>query len=249
MKQILEGVFVSKIVLPFGSLEKATFIERPNRFVVSCRLESNQEIVDAHLGDPGRLKELLLPRATIFLRSNNQSHRKTKWSVILVEEPSTLTLVSVQSTLVNQLTKLALEQNGLPELAPWELVRPEFSHGSSRWDFLLQNSKGKQLLLEVKSCSLVEEGVAMFPDAVTARGAKHLSELSKLQTSGKFETAVLFVVQRSDAEIFRPAEHIDPTFAAALRVAQNQGVRVMVRGTKVSKEAITWGSALPFKLT
>lgn len=239
---------MSEIFVPFGELVEAIFVARPNRFIVQCSLESSKEIVDAHLADPGRLKELLVPGVRLYLRGNNQPHRKTKWSVILVEEPISFTLVSVQSTLVNQLTNRALEQKRFEELREWDIVRPEFSHGASRWDFLLEDSQENQLLLEVKSCSLVEEGVAMFPDAVTARGTKHLEELTELQTSGKFKTAVLFVVQRGDAKFFKSAKHIDPAFAKALCTAHQQGVTVMVRGTKVTFKGVEWGNSIPFNL-
>lgn len=239
---------MSSIFIPFGDLVEATFLERPNRFTVRCRLKATNQVVEAHLADPGRLKELLLPKARLYLRYINKPHRKTKWSVVLVEEPDHFTLVSLQSTLVNQLTELALQRDGLGELRAWQLVRAEYSYGGSRWDFLLQNSQGEKLLLEVKSCSLVHEGIAMFPDAVTARGKKHVEELTKFQGEGEFTTAILFVVQRSDARVFRPADHIDPAFGKALREAHHQGVQILVRATQVSLDGINWGRALPVEL-
>lgn len=238
---------MSTISIQFGDLVEATFLERPNRFIVLCCLVEQNQVVEAHLADPGRLKELLLPGARLYLRHSNQPHRKTKWSVVLVEASDGLTLVSVQSTLVNQLTALALEKDGLPELGAWNLVRPEYSYDGSRWDFLLENSQAEQLLLEVKSCSLVHDGVAMFPDAVTERGKRHVQELTRLHAEGVFSTAVLFVIQRSDAHIFRPADHIDPAFGQALRAANLEGVQVLVRDTVVSTTGIDWGRALPVK--
>lgn len=240
---------MSKISLQFGDLIEATFLERPNRFVVRCLVTESNQVVEAHLADPGRLKELLLPGVRVYLRFSNQPHRKTKWSVVLVEAPDSFTLVSLQSTLVNQLTALALERGGLPELHSWNLTRPEYSYGGSRWDFLLQNGQGKQLLLEVKSCSLVNGGVAMFPDAVTERGKRHVQELTRLQAEGVYAGAILFVVQRSDAHSFRPADHIDPHFGQALRRAFAQGVQILVRATEVSRIGINWGRALPAELS
>lgn len=213
-------ILQEKFSIEFGELTTAIFIERPNRFLVSCRLETG-EVVEAHLADPGRLKELLLPGALLYLRFVDNPKRKTKWSVILVKAPGKDTLVSLQSTLANRIARKALEHGAILELADWQVVRPEYSLGKSRWDFLLEDKQENKLLLEVKSCTLVHDGVAMFPDAVTERGKKHLQELTQLHTSGDFACAVLFVVQRNDAKVFKPAQHIDPAFAEALRVARD----------------------------
>lgn len=204
-------------------------------------------MVEAHLADPGRLRELLLPGVRLYLRSVDHPKRRTKWSVVLVETEESV-LVSLQSTLVNQLTAQALEQWAIPELAGWELIRPEYAHGSSRWDFLLGRGS-ERLLLEVKSCTLVQAGEAMFPDAVTARGTRHIRELTELQAGGELQGAVLFVVQREDAGRFRPADHIDPAFGQALREAQQQGVQILVYACRLDRERIIWGQKLPAHLT
>ena len=238
-----------EVFLEFKQLTSAVFVERPNRFVVRCRLGDPDELVEAHLADPGRLKELLVPGANVYLLPADKPGRKTKWSVLLAEAPDGKTLVSVQSTLANRIAEEALRAKAVHGLEDWELQRAEYSLGSSRWDFLLAGQDGKQLLLEVKSCTLVEDQVAMFPDAVTARGRRHLEELTALQAAGEMEGAVLFVVQRSDAEEFRPAEHIDPAFAQALRGAVQQGVRVFVHRCAVDLTGIRWGKPIQVNLS
>lgn len=238
-----------KISIPFADLTRATFLERPNRFIVRCSLEESNKIVEAHLADPGRLLELLVPGAPLYLRQSSDPKRKTKWSVILVEADGQGTLVSLQSTLVNSLTALVLQEKALPELAQWEYRRQEYSYAGARWDFLLQNEQGKQLLLEVKSCSLVHSGLAMFPDAVTERGKRHVQKLTELHRQGELEAAILFVVQRSDAKAFRPASHIDPNFSKALVQAFEQGVQVFVYNCQVHKTGIDWGRALPINFS
>lgn len=237
-----------KIYVPFGELEKASFIERPNRFVVRCKLTHSSEIVEAHLADPGRLKELLVPDAPIYVKYVNSPKRKTKWSVVLVRDTESNTLVSVQSTLVNQLAKKALKLQVIPELQEWQFVRAEHSLGNSRWDFLLNNNCGKQRLVEVKSCSLVQNEIAMFPDAVTTRGQKHVKELIRLQKEGDFTSTIVFIIQRSDAKLFRPADHIDLAFGQALREANEQGVLVLAYKSIVNLDGIELGEALPIDL-
>jgi len=235
------------LFLEFGPLVPAYFLARPNRFLVHCQLEQSGELVEAHLADPGRLKELLLPGALLYLRRSTNPKRRTKWSVMLIQAPGPV-LVSLQSTLVNQLAARALAQKAIPALAPWDLVRAEYAYGGSRFDFLLENGRGERLLLEVKSCTLVQDGTAMFPDAVTARGAKHVLKLAELQKEGAFRGGVLFVVQRSDAVVFRPASHIDPKFAQALSAAHRAGVYVAAYNSRVEERCITWGQELPVQL-
>ena len=237
----------SNLSLEFGPLVRAVFLERPNRFLAICQLECSSETVEAHVADPGRLKELLVPGAVVYLRSSDNPTRRTKWSVILVEAPGAV-LVSLQSALVNQLTDMALRNKAVAELEDWELVNREYTVGKSRFDFLLRKSRGKQMLLEVKSCTLVQDGMAMFPDAVTTRGRRHLQELTHLQASGAYGGTVLFVVQRSDARAFKPAEHIDPQFAEALRQAHQGGLGVLVYDCKVDVHGIAWGQRLPVDL-
>jgi len=232
------------VSIRFGDLATASFLDRPNRFIVRCRLTETGEDVQAHLADPGRLKELLLPGATLHLRFVDDPQRKTQWSAVLVLAPDHRTYVSLQAALANRLVEQALKAGIIGQLANWDTKRREYAYGSSRWDFLLKNSKGRQMLLEVKSCTLVQDGVAMFPDAVTERGRRHVQELTRLRDKSGFETAVLFVVQRGDGKIFRPAVHIDPAFAEALKVAHHSGVKVFVYDCAVDPMGITWGREL-----
>lgn len=235
------------IRLPFGPLRRATFLERPNRFLLRCKL--GEEPVEAHLPDPGRLQELLFPGAPVWLSPSDNSRRRTRWSAVLAQDPKSGALVSIQSTLVNYLVQEALAAGALEEFSQWDLIRSEYLYASSRWDFLLGRPDGKRLLLEAKSVTLVEGGTAMFPDAVTARGRRHVLELAELQQAGEFETALLFVVQRDDAVRFAPARHIDPAFTMALQLAHEQGVKVYARACEVRLDGIILKDPLPVCLT
>lgn len=243
------GAEVTKPVsIEFGDLVEALFLERPNRFLVVCRLQETGKEVLAHLADPGRLKELLLPGAKLFLRFAHHPRRKTKWSVVLVQTPDETTYVSLHAAMANQLTSEALQAGVIADLAHWDIERQEYTYGGSRWDFLLQRDQGL-MLLEVKSCTLVQDGMAMFPDAVTARGRRHVQELTALVSKGKFAGAVLFVIQREDAAAFRPAGHIDPDFAEALKRADQHGVKLFAYNCQVRPESITWGQELRMELS
>lgn len=226
--------------LPFNTrLHHATFLRRPNRFIVEARLDTGEEVV-AHLPDPGRLKELLLPEASIWLRHVDNPSRKTQWSIVCSQAPEGDVLVSLDTTLPNQLVTKALQQQEFLPLCQWAYVRQEFTYGGSRWDVLLREGE-KQLLLEIKSVTLSEAGVAYFPDAVTARGTKHVKELTAIQQSGDYETAILLLAQREDVTEIRPAYHIDPHFSAALQEAEKCGVRLLGHTSKVTLEGIELG--------
>ena len=122
------------VSIEFGPLHEAEYVERPNRFILYCRLLNSGKLVSAHLADPGRLTELLVPGVRVWLRYIDAPHRKTKWSAILVETHEG-SLVSLQSTLVNHLVKKALQRDSLEELKGWDYVRAEYPLNHSRWDF------------------------------------------------------------------------------------------------------------------
>lgn len=244
------------------NLVRARFLRRPNRFVVHALLDepvehaqdggdgpllraaSGDEVV-CHLPDPGRLNELLMPEKRLWLRPADRSSRKTDWSVVLVEAPTGDGLVSVDTTLPNRLIRRALEANALDELDGWRLERAEMPMGRSRLDFLLAGGDGRRLALEVKSVTLVEDGEGLFPDAVTARGTRHVEELAEIAGRQGWEAAVLFVLQRDDAGSIRAARSIDPDFADALARGREAGLRVLGRRCRVTMERVTLDDPVP----
>lgn len=205
-------------------------------------------MVEAHLPDPGRLEELLLEGRRMRLRPAAAPGRKTDWTAVLVESPGGEGWVSIDTTLPNRLVERALREGALPELAGWELEASEVSIGASRFDFVLREEDASgQLVLEVKSVTLVEEGLGLFPDAVTARGARHVRELAELAGSGDRAAAVLFLVQREDARAVMAAPSIDPDFAAALASARREGVRVLARRCRVDTERVSLDEPIPVR--
>ena len=254
-----------------GPLREARFVERPNRFLLRCALPVREEraagsegglavresapsgrapeVVDVHMADPGRLEELLLPDRRVWIRYAASPTRKTDWSAVLVEAPDGRGLVSVDTTMPNRLIHRALAERSLEEFDGWKLERAEFPLGRSRIDFLLRQGV-RSLALEVKSVTLVEDGVALFPDAVTARGARHVRELTEIagtvdEGGTHWEAAILFVLQRGDARRIEAARSIDPDFADALAEAKAAGVRVLGRRCRVTPDRLELGPPVP----
>jgi sugar fermentation stimulation protein A len=209
-----------------GRLTKATFKERANRFLVRCNTGAGE--VEAHLPNPGRLWELLLPGATLYLSSNKtldapqRAKRKTGYTTVAVERKGSP--IFLHTHLTNQVARYLIERGAIPSLEQAEIVRGEVPYGTSRFDFLL-NDNGDDLYLEVKSCTLFGNSVAMFPDAITERGTKHLRELADMARKG-INSLILFIVHYPHVRWFMPDFHTDYAFSSALLGARHD-VRVV----------------------
>ena len=228
-----------------GPLTTARFLHRPNRFLLQVRLEDTGIEVEAHMADPGRLRELLLPEKRLWLRPASKPERKTRWTAVLVESPDGSGLISLDSTLPNRLIAEALRERAISELSEWEFVRAEVTMGRSRFDFLLSRGESDRMVLEVKSVTLVEDGIALFPDAVTERGARHVRELAEIAARPGWEAAVLFVLQRPTPKKSERPESIDPKFSDALVRAAEAGVKILGRRCRVLEDRVELGSAVP----
>lgn len=205
-----------KVTVVWGS-----FRRRTNRFAAEVSIGGSVERV--HVPSSGRMKELLVPGSRIGLLPASQPSRKTKYSAVFVEAGEGL--VSIDSQLPNRLVEKWLWEGKLVEFRSLEQVIPEVRYGESRFDFLVATSGGRECLIEVKSVTLVDKGIALFPDAPTERGARHMRALARAETQG-VSGCVIFVVQRGDAVCFRPNAEQDPMFTAALRSASMAGVQV-----------------------
>jgi len=203
-----------------GRIVKGNFLERPNRFLALVKVEGN--ILPSFLPDPGRMWELLTPGTEVILRKASDGNRKTDYDLIAVFHNSQI--VSVDSRVPNKLVFEALKNKDIEELSAYDLAKSEFSYGHTRFDFLLTNEHAR-CLLEVKSCTLVKNGVAMFPDAPTERGRRQVRGLMKAKKEG-FRACVLFIIQRTDAQVFAPNDETDPEFGKVLRDAALEGVEI-----------------------
>ena len=219
----------SKLPL-FGRIIKAHFISRPNRFLIRCKL--NGRIVSAFLPNPGRLQELLLPGRTIYLIEEDKTEgRKTRYTAVAVDRDGHPIMLHTLRT--NDVARYLLQKRKIPGLERARILRSEVRVGRSRFDFLLKE-KGKEVLLEVKSCTLVGKKMAMFPDAVTERGTRHLEELARLREEG-MKTIILFIVHWPLACVFMPDFHTDLKFSQTLLNIRGK-VRVIPLSVRWNKD-------------
>lgn len=208
-----------------GTYCTAKFKDRPNRFLAKVELMSTNppnKIIEAHVPDPGRLKELFLPEALVILRRSYKRGRKTQYSLIAVKIGDIW--VNIDSQLTNRLFKE--EFTNIPRFQRYEIIQSEYTFGNSRLDFLMRDTDNDQkALIEVKSVTLVKKGVALFPDAPTKRGVKHVKELIKAIKKG-YQSFIVFIIKRNDAFSFKPNVEIDPEFSNTLVSSLQYGVQV-----------------------
>ncbi|AOM83452.1 DNA/RNA nuclease SfsA [Salisediminibacterium beveridgei] len=225
-------------------LIETAYIARKNRFLMEVALGETGERVDVHLADSARLTELLIPGKTIYVSCHNAPHRKTNYTARLIENQDGSGLVSIFSTMPNQLAEQIIHHKLIPELASYTHKAREVRIGPSRFDHVLKMNL-KQAILEVKGITWVEDGTAFFPGAVTARGKRHVEELQELNCSEDTETFILFVVQRADASNVQMAEVVDPLFSKALKNAKKSGVHVLACTMNVSTEGVSFKQTIP----
>ena len=231
-----------------GEMVRARFLSRTSRFSVLAELADGAGKVgrfECHLPNPGRLKELLVPGAGLLLRpAKDPDRRKTKFDVFAVVAYGHA--VVVDSRVANHIMREAFSSGEVPGFSGYELVKSEPQFGKSRLDFLLA---GDELwLVEVKSCTLVRDGRALFPDAPTKRGRRHLMELVKAVEEG-YRASVIFVVQREDAEVFMPNDETDPDFGDALRVAAARGVEAIALAARFREWSVELAGEVPVDLS
>lgn len=226
-------------------LVPAVLIRRYKRFLADARLEDGREIT-AHCANPGSMMGLADPGSRIWLEPNDDPKKKLKYGWRLVEHADGH-YTGVDTSVPNRALKSALRAHAIPELADYPLVRPEVKYGEkSRIDFLLSGDGKPDLYVEVKSVTLSRRpGLAEFPDSVTARGAKHLSELQAMIAEGH-RAMMLYLVQRTDATSVTLAADIDPAYAAAFDAARAAGVEVLAYGCRISPQEIEIGAPLAF---
>ncbi|MGQ9721986.1 MAG: DNA/RNA nuclease SfsA [Candidatus Jordarchaeum sp.] len=222
---------------------EAFFKERVNKFLTVA--EVNRTSVPCFLPDPGRLEELLYPGVKVLLADRTKKYRKTRYDLIAVYHNGQL--ISLDSRIPNKLIFEALKNKRLDEFKEYLTIIPEYKFYDSRIDFMLDNGD-KKCLLEVKSCTTVINGVALFPSAPTLRGRRHLIELMKAFEEG-YRSCILFVVQRTDAKVLRPYDLIDQKFGEILRKAYNQGVEVYAYFSEFVGKEITIRGKIPVDLT
>jgi len=226
-------------------LVPASLVRRYKRFLADMEL-SDGKIVTAHCPNPGSMMGLMDPGMRCWLEPNSHPSRKLKFGWRLVQHENGH-FTGIDTLVPNRLLRGALYSRQMRELGEYTRIRPEMLYGeSSRADFLLSGDGLPDCYLEVKSVTLSrEDGLAEFPDSVTARGTKHLRELSAMTALGH-RAVTLYLIQRTDARAVKIASDIDPAYADGVSKALAAGVEVMALGTRISPEGVKIGQPLPF---
>jgi sugar fermentation stimulation protein A len=214
----------------YDRIKKGTFISRPNRFIANVVVDGNMEA--AHVKNTGRCKELLVEGATIYLQEHENTNRKTKWSLINVKKEERL--INMDSQAPNKVFYEWLKEGKL--FKDIKFIKPEYTYKNSRIDFYLETNTDK-ILIEVKGVTLEENNIAMFPDAPTIRGVKHVFELCSSIEQG-YKAYIVFVIQMNQIHYFTPNVKTHREFADALNYANIKGVNILALDCDVTENSL-----------
>lgn len=226
-----------------AALIHGRLIKRYKRFLADIRLDNNQ-IITAHCTNSGSMKSCLEDNAEVYLTPVNDPKRKTKftWEMIKINND----WVGINTGNPNKLAFEAVKNGEIGKLKGYTEVRREVTFEDSRFDVMAKNEE-ETCFIEVKNVSYKEGPYALFPDAITSRGKKHLETLIKVKEQG-MRAVMIYLIQRTDVTIFAPAKEIDPEYAKTLKKAFAQGVEIIPLQAKVSPEKIEIIREIPFEL-
>jgi len=210
--------------MEYSNITKGIFQSRPNRFIAYVLIDGVIETV--HVKNTGRCRELLLPNSTVYLVKSDNEERKTKYDLVAVEKKVAngyTILINMDSQLPNAMAEEWITKSGI--FSTNAVVKREVTYHNSRFDLFVSDGDRKAFI-EVKGVTLEKDGVAMFPDAPTARAVKHLSELVDAIQEG-YESYLLLVIQMKGVKYFTPNIDTDPAFSRAIMEANNSGVKVI----------------------
>ena len=230
----------------YGHVIEGAFVDRPNRFIAHVQVDGKTETV--HVKNTGRCRELLVPGCTVYLAVSDNPARKTKYDLIAVDKhrpDGTVWRINMDSQAPNDAAAEWLSLSGL--FSSRAVIRREVTHNGSRFDFYIEDGDTKAFL-EVKGCTLERDGHALFPDAPTERGVKHLRELAACVSEG-YDAYVLIVIQMKGVSTFSPNDATDPAFGEAMRKACTDGVRILAVDCRVTKEEMCIDAPVRVDLT
>jgi sugar fermentation stimulation protein A len=206
----------------------------------------NGQVVTAHCPNSGSMKACCEPGRPVYLSYHDDPRRKLKYTWELIEMPTSL--VGINTMVPNRLVYRTIQKGLIEALNGYEHMRREVKINThTRLDILLSNGENDRCFIEIKNCTLVSDKVACFPDAVTSRGLKHLQELQSLVAEG-FRGVIFFLIQRTDADFFRPADQIDPAYGIELRRSVEAGVEMMVYDVSIDFKMISLNRKIPYQL-
>jgi sugar fermentation stimulation protein len=224
----------------YDRIKQGVFHERPNRFIAIVEIDGKLE--KCHVKNTGRCKELLIPGVTVYLQEASNPNRKTKYDLISVKKGSRI--INMDSQIPNKVVyDWIVEGNYFEEVSH---IQREKTYGNSRFDIYLETPK-KKVFIEVKGVTLEEDDIAMFPDAPTTRGIKHIKELTKSIEEG-YEAYVIFVIQMDGIIKFKPNDKTHPEFGQALREARRQGLNILAYDCSIEPDRIKMKSEVAVEL-
>lgn len=226
--------------MKYSKVIDGRFIERPNRFIALVDIKGSTEPV--HVKNTGRCRELLVPGCTVYLSVADNPDRKTKYDLIAVQKGSML--INMDSQIPNDVAEEWLRSGAL--FSENALIRREVTYGKSRFDFYIEDGTRKAFL-EVKDCTLEKDGVALFPDAPTERGIKHLNELRACLNAG-YEAYVLIVIQMKGCKRFMPNDETHKAFGEAMRATADAGVNIIAMDCEVEPDSISISERIPVEI-
>lgn len=216
--------------MKYDNILPAVFISRPNRFIAEIEVDGKREI--SHVKNTGRCRELLVNGAKIYVRESGNPERKTKYDLISVFKGNEL--INMDSQAPNKVFgEWVTEGRFIKNVS---LIKPECRYENSRFDFYIE-AEGRKIFAEIKGVTLEENGTAMFPDAPTERGLKHITELSRCVKEG-YEAYIFFIIQMERCSYFTPNRRTHPQFADALKEAEKNGVNVNALNCLVSRDEL-----------
>ena len=218
------------------------FVTRLNRFTAVVTI--NDTSYPCYLPNPGRLSELLIPGTRVLLIEQPQKKRKTAYDLFGIYYQDLW--VIVDSRLPNKLVFEALSGKTLKPFSHYKRIHPEVTYRRSRFDFLV-TTENDRCFIEVKSCTLVHNGVGLFPDAPTQRGTRHIRELTQALRNG-YRASIIFIVQRPDVTSIAPNDKTDPEFGLMLRQACCQGVEIYAYSSMYKDDEVVLGSPIAVQL-
>ena len=220
--------------MKYKEVVKGVFKERPNRFIAKVEIDSCEETV--HVKNTGRCKELLLENSVVYLSVSDNPLRKTKYDLIAVEKQTEngTVLINMDSQAPNDMVAEWLKKSAL--FSKNAIIKREVTFGKSRFDFYVEDSNNKAFI-EVKGVTLENNGVALFPDAPTERGVKHIKELCSCVEKG-YSAYIIFVIQMSGINLFKPNDATHKEFGDALRQAEKAGVSILAYDSVVTNESV-----------
>lgn len=227
----------------YKNIIEAIFLKRENRFIAKCLVDN--EIVNVHVKNTGRCQELLIEGTKVYLEKSFSDKRKTPYSLITVAKDNRL--INMDSQIPNKVVYENLISGKIDlKLGNLNLIKNEYKYGNSRLDIYAETDTDK-ILIEVKGVTLEKNNVALFPDAPTERGIKHIKELINATRIG-YKTFIIFIIQMADVRYFSPNVDTHKEFAKTLKEAAENNVSILAYDCNITPNSIELSNNIPIKL-